>query len=112
MLVTPSSITKVWARTQHAQSFGVMRTAVRLHLRNQKMYLPTVSFRVLLSYVLWAYFIITKCFSPWGCSEFNHKVGYVYLDTVIQGFNQKFNIFIVDVSKLSKIEHTYDDYLR
>ena len=35
-----------------------MRTAVRLHLRNQTMYLPTVSFRVLPSYVLWAYFIM------------------------------------------------------
>ena len=44
ILVTPSSITKVWARTQHAPSFGVMRTAFRLHLRNQKIYLPTVSF--------------------------------------------------------------------
>ena len=57
MLVIPSSITKVWARTQHAPSFGAMQTAVRLHLRNQTMYLPTVSFRVLPSYVLWAYFI-------------------------------------------------------
>ena len=58
MLVILSSFTKVWARTQHAPSFGVMRTAVRLHLRNQTMYLPTVSFRVLPSYVLWAYFIM------------------------------------------------------
>ena len=60
MPVTPSSITKVWARTQHAPSFGVMRTALCLHLRNQTMYLPTVSFRVLPSYVLWAYFIILE----------------------------------------------------
>ena len=60
MLVTPSSITKVWARTQHAPSFGVMRTAVRLHLRNQTIYLLTVSFCVLPLYVLWAYFITKK----------------------------------------------------
>ena len=44
MLVTPSSVTKVWARTQHAPLYAVMRTAVRLHLWNQKMHLPTVSF--------------------------------------------------------------------
>ena len=44
MLVTPSSVTQVWARTQHAPSFAVIRTAVRLHLRNQTMYLLTVSF--------------------------------------------------------------------
>ena len=52
-----SSVIKVWARTQHAPSFGVIRTAVRLHFGNQTMYHPTVYFRVLLSYVLWAYFI-------------------------------------------------------
>ena len=74
MLVTPSSITKVWARTQHAPSFGVMRTAVRLHLRNQTMYLPTVYFCVLPSYVLWAYFIIPlKIFILYGCSVCKHK---------------------------------------
>ena len=44
MLVTPSSVTKVWARTQHAPLYAVMRTAVRHHLRNQTIYLPTVSF--------------------------------------------------------------------
>ena len=44
MLVTLSSVTKVWARTQHAPLYAVMRTAVRLHLRNQTMYLPTISF--------------------------------------------------------------------
>ena len=50
------------ARTQHAPSFGVIRTSVRLHLRNQPMYLPTVSFRVLPSYVLWACFIMSTSF--------------------------------------------------
>ena len=44
MLVTPSSVTKVWTRTQHAPLYAFMRTAVRLHLRNQTIYLPTVSF--------------------------------------------------------------------
>ena len=58
ILVIILSVVKVWARTQHAPSFGVIRTSVRLHLRNQPMYLPAVSFRVLPSYVLWAYFII------------------------------------------------------
>ena len=68
MLVILSSVTKVWARTQHAPSFGVVRTAVRLHLRNQIMYLPTVSFCVLPSYVLWAYFISPlKVFILYGC---------------------------------------------
>ena len=57
MLVILSSVVKVWARTQHAPSFGVIWTAVRLYLRNQPMYLPTLSFRVLPSYALWAYFI-------------------------------------------------------
>ena len=36
MLVTPSSITKVWTRTQHTPSFAVMRTAVCLHLWNNQ----------------------------------------------------------------------------
>ena len=35
---------KVWARTQHAPLYAVMRKAVRLHLRNKTMYLPTASF--------------------------------------------------------------------
>ena len=43
--------------------------------------------------------------------EFIHKVGYVDLNTGIQRFIQKCNLSIVDVSKLSKIEHTRDDYL-
>ena len=60
MLIILLSVTKVWARTQHALSFGFMLTAVRLHLRNQTMYLLTVSFSVLPSYVLWAYFINGK----------------------------------------------------
>ena len=32
--------------------------------------------------------------------------------TVIQRFIQKCNLYIVDVSKLSKIKHMRDDYLR
>ena len=71
MLVILSSVIKVWARTQHAPSFGVIQTAVRLHLRNQTMYLPTVSFRVLPPYVLWAYFIkynakVVELFKCWN----------------------------------------------
>ena len=58
MLVTPSSITKVWARTKHAPSLAVMRTAVRLHLRNQNNISSNGIFCVLPSYVIWAYFII------------------------------------------------------
>ena len=77
MLVTPSSITKVWARTQHAPSFGIMWTAVRLHLRNQTMYLPTVSFSVLLSYILWAYFIsplkVFILYGRWFCKYKNTR---------------------------------------
>ena len=66
MLVILSSVVKVWARTQHAPPFGVIRTAVRLYLRNQPMYLPTVFFRVLPSYVLWAYFIKIKYHVQWN----------------------------------------------
>ena len=48
-------------------------------------------------------FILPNILCPWGCSQFIHKVGYIYLDTVIQQFIQKCNLSIVDVSKLSRI---------
>ena len=57
-------------------------------------------------------FLLTNVICPWVCLEFIHKVGYVDLDTVIQRFIKKCNPFIVDVSKLSKIERTRDDYLQ
>ena len=57
MLVTPSSITEVCTRTQHAPSFTIMLTAVRLHLRNKNNVSSDGIFRVLLLYVIWAYFI-------------------------------------------------------
>ena len=44
MLVTPSSVTEVWARTQHPPLYAVMQTASCLHIRNQTMYLQTISF--------------------------------------------------------------------
>ena len=56
-------------------------------------------------------FLLPNVLCTWGCSDFIHKVGYVDLDTLIQQFIQKYNLSIVDVSKLSKIEHTRDDYL-
>ena len=34
------------------------------------------------------------------------------MDTVIQWFLQKCNLFIVGVSKISKIEHIPNDYIR
>ena len=48
-------------------------------------------------------FILTSVLCLWGCLEFIHKFSYVDLDTVIQQFTQKYNLYIVDVSKLSKI---------
>ena len=57
-------------------------------------------------------FLLPTVLCPWGWLEFIHKVGYVDLDTVIQQFIQKCNFLIVNVSKLSKIEHTRDDYLQ
>ena len=56
--------------------------------------------------------VFCKVLCPWGCWEFIHKVGYVDLDTVIQQFIQNRNLYIVDVSKISKIEHTRDDYIQ
>ena len=55
-------------------------------------------------------FLLPNFLCPWVCSEFIHKFGYVDLDTVIQQFIQKCNLYILDVSKLSKIEHTHNDY--
>ena len=49
---------------------------------------------------------------PWVCSEFIHKVRYVDMGTVIKRLIQKFSLSVVYVSKLSKIEHTRDDYLQ
>ena len=34
------------------------------------------------------WFILTNVLCPWGCLEFVHKVGYVYLYTSIQKFIQ------------------------
>ena len=34
-------------------------------------------------------FILPNVLCPWGCLEFNNKVGYVDLGTVIQQFIQK-----------------------
>ena len=47
-------------------------------------------------------FLLPNVICPWGCLEFIHKVRYVDLDTVIQQCIQKFNISIVDLSKLYK----------
>ena len=57
-------------------------------------------------------FLLPNVLCPWGCLEFNNKVGYVDLGTVIQQFIQKWNLSIVDISRWSKIEQTRDDYLR
>ena len=57
-------------------------------------------------------FILPIVIYPWGCYEFIHKGGYVDLDIVIQLFIKKCNLYIVDISKLSKIEHTHNDYPR
>ena len=57
-------------------------------------------------------FHIPNVLCPWVFSEFIHKFGYVDMDTVIQQFIQKCNLSIVDLSKLSKIEHTRNEYLR
>ena len=57
-------------------------------------------------------FIVPNVLSPWGWSDFIHKVGYVDMDAVIQRFIQKCNLFIVDVSRLSKMEQTCNDYFR
>ena len=48
-------------------------------------------------------FLLPNVICLWGYSEFIHKVRYVDLDTVIQKFIQKFNLYIVDLSKLYKI---------
>ena len=48
-------------------------------------------------------FLLPNVICLWGCSDFIHKVRCVDLDTVIQKFIQKFNLSIVDLSKLSKI---------
>ena len=56
-------------------------------------------------------FLLPNVLYPWGCSEVTHKVGYVDLDTAIQQFIQKRNLSISYVSRLSKIEHTHNDYL-
>ena len=48
-------------------------------------------------------FLLPNFLFQWGCSQFIHKVGYVDLDTLIQPFIQKCNLYIVDVSKLSEI---------
>ena len=48
-------------------------------------------------------FILPYFLCPWVCLEFIHKVVYVDLGTDIQLFNQKLNLSIVGVSKLSKI---------
>ena len=48
----------------------------------------------------------------WGLSEFIHKFRYADTNTVIQQCIQKCNLSIVDVSKLSKIEHMHNDYLQ
>ena len=57
-------------------------------------------------------FLLPNFLCPWVCSEFIHKFGYVDLDNVIKRSIQKYNLSIDDVSKLSKIEHTQDDYLQ
>ena len=57
-------------------------------------------------------FLLPNVLCLWGCSEFIHKVGSADLDTVIQRFIKKCNLSIFDVSILSKIKHTHDDYLQ
>ena len=57
-------------------------------------------------------FILPNVVCPWVCLEFIFKFGYVDMYTVIQLFIQKCNLYIVDVSKLSKIEHTRNYYLQ
>ena len=46
-------------------------------------------------------FLLPNVFCPWGCSEFTHKVRYVDLDTVIQRFIQKCNIYISECIKMT-----------
>ena len=57
-------------------------------------------------------FLLPNVLCPWGCSDFIHTVVSVDLDIVIQQFIQKYNLSIVDVSKLTKIEHTRYEYLQ
>ena len=57
-------------------------------------------------------FVLPNVFCPWEWSDVIHKVRYVDQDTVIQLCIQKCNLSIVDVSKLSKIEHTRNEYLQ
>ena len=49
---------------------------------------------------------------PWGCSEFIHHVGYLEIESVLQQFIQKCNISVIDTDKLSKVEHSRDDFVR
>ena len=44
-------------------------------------------------------FLLPNFICPWGCSEFIHRFGYIFMDTVIKRFIQKCNLSIVDVSK-------------
>ena len=57
-------------------------------------------------------FLLINFLCTWVWSEFIYKVGYVDIDTVIQLFIQKWNLFIVYISKLPKIENTCDDCLQ
>ena len=56
--------------------------------------------------------ILSNFLSLWGFSAFIHKFVYVDLDTVIQQYIKKCNLYIFDISKLYKIEHTHNDYIR
>ena len=81
MLVTPSSITEVHARTQHAPSFAVMLTDVRLRLRNQNNVSSYGIFHVLLSYVIWDYFVRPElsASNQWSVMAMATKINYIFM---------------------------------
>ena len=57
------------------------------------------------------WFLLPNVLCQRGCLEFIHKIGHFHLDTIIQWFIKKFNLSIVNVSRLYQTENMRNDYL-
>ena len=57
--------------------------------------------------------LLPKILCPWGCSEFNHKAGYLDFDIVWQRYLQKCIIVTINPSfNIIFVQSARDDYIR
>jgi len=58
-------------------------------------------------------FMIPRILCPWGCSEFNHKCGFISLDMIYQRYLPKCKIKLIgNTTSFQKVTSARDDYIK